>query len=228
MGDIWGRVRLVLEVGRPPEAPCLMGGPAGGENRADSVDTTASAGHGAKREKDDRERVEGLSARGSESPGDLSEAVEKRERDGKRNHPAAHRNLHLRTQLQQPFTQRPRLRPGAGRPRRSQPQFLHQHISGRRQQHAELVSPEFRTTGAVDLQSLMQLLEAVFDFSALTINLLVDPPRTLLEVGDEEARIVFGLLFLLPYHLGLEDHAPLRQPRSSGGSFRQLLVSRWK
>jgi hypothetical protein len=40
----------------------------------------------------------------------------------------------------------------------------------------------------------MQFLEAVFDFSALTINLLVDQPRTLLQVGDEEARLVFGLL----------------------------------
>ena len=41
---------MVLEVGRPPEAPRLMGGLSGGENRADSADTTASVRRGVKRE----------------------------------------------------------------------------------------------------------------------------------------------------------------------------------
>jgi len=93
------------------------------------------------------------------------------------NHHPGHRNLHLSAQLQQSFTQSPRLRAGASGPRRPQPQFLHQHIGGRRHQHAELVGPEFRTTGAVDLQTQVQFLEAIFDFPPLTINLLVDPPR---------------------------------------------------
>ena len=52
-------MRLVLEVGRPPEAPFLDGGPAGGESRADSVDTTASVRRGVK-----RERIIGKESRG--------------------------------------------------------------------------------------------------------------------------------------------------------------------
>src|ERR1035437_3549824 len=41
---------LVLEVGWPSELPHFIAGRAGGESRADSVDTTASVRRGLKRE----------------------------------------------------------------------------------------------------------------------------------------------------------------------------------
>lgn len=43
---------LVLEVGRPPEAPSLSWGPGVGESLADSVDTAASVRLGVKERKD--------------------------------------------------------------------------------------------------------------------------------------------------------------------------------
>ena len=74
----------------------------------------------------------------------------------------------------------------------SQAQLLHQHVGGGGQQHAELVGPEIAATGAVDLQ-LVQLLDPVLDFAALAVNLFVEPLRTLLQVGDDEARVIFRL-----------------------------------
>ena len=43
---------VVLEVGRPPEAPFLSCGPAGGESLADSVDTAAWVRRGVQERKD--------------------------------------------------------------------------------------------------------------------------------------------------------------------------------
>jgi hypothetical protein len=50
-------------------------------------------------------------------------------------------------------------------------QLLQQRIGGDRQQHAELVRPEARTTGAVDLQRV-QFLNSVLDFVALALKLI--------------------------------------------------------
>ena len=126
----------------------------------------------------------------------MTKAGEERKRDGKMNHHPAHRNHHLSAQFQQPFAQGPDLRPRACGPRRPQPQFLHQDVGRRRHQYPELVGQELRATGAVDLQALVQFLNAIFDFAPLAINLLVNPARALLQVGDQEARVVFGLLAL--------------------------------
>ena len=43
----------------------------------------------------------------------------------------------------------------------------------------------------------------------LAVDLFVNPLRTLLHVGDEEARVVVGLFTLGANHLGLEDDAAL-------------------
>ena len=132
------------------------------------------------------------------------------------NHHPAHRNHHLSAQFQQPFAQGPHLRPRASGPRRPQPQFLHQNVGSRRQQYPELVGQELRAARAVDLQALVQFLEAVLDFAPLAIDLFVNPARALLQAGDQEAGVVFGLLALGSNYLGLENYAPLRQPTLGG------------
>jgi hypothetical protein len=40
----------------------------------------------------------------------------------------------------------------------------------------------------------VQLLNPVFYLAALTVDLFVEPLRTLCHVGDDEAWVVFGLL----------------------------------
>ena len=50
---------VVLEVGRPPEAPFLSCGPAGGESLADSVDTAAWIRRGAQEGKDTGRELRG-------------------------------------------------------------------------------------------------------------------------------------------------------------------------
>jgi hypothetical protein len=66
---------VVLEVDRPPEAPFLSCGPAGGESLVDSVDTAAWVRRGVQERKDMGKRVEGLSGQGAQRQGDLTEAV---------------------------------------------------------------------------------------------------------------------------------------------------------
>ena len=66
---------VVLEAGRPPEAPFLSCGPAGGESLADSVDTAAWVRRSVQERKNLEKRVEGLSAQGAQGQGDLTKAV---------------------------------------------------------------------------------------------------------------------------------------------------------
>ena len=85
------------------------------------------------------------------------------------NHHAAHGADHASPQLQQPLAQGPDLGASAPRPRCASPQLLHQH--------PQLVRPETGATGAVDLQALVQFLDAVFKVAALAVHLLVNPLR---------------------------------------------------
>ncbi len=124
---------------------------------------------------------------------------------------ATHRNQHPGAQFQQPFAQGPDLSAGTVGARGPQAQLLHQHVSGGGQQHPELVGPEIAATGAVDLQ-VVQFLDPVLDFAALAVNLFVDPLRTLLQVGDDEARIVFRCFAVGTDDLGLDDDAALSRP----------------
>src|SRR5271157_3113623 len=59
----------------------------------------------------------------------------------------------------------------------------------------------------------MQFLDPVLDFATLAVDLFVDPLRALLEVGNDEARVVFGLLAVGPHDLGFDEDAAF-SPRS--------------
>ena len=58
----------------------------------------------------------------------------------------------------------------------------------------------------------VQLLDPVLDVAALAVDLFVEPLRTLLHVGDYEARVVFGLFAFAANHLGLDQDAALPVP----------------
>ena len=80
----------------------------------------------------------------------------------------------LHAQLEQPVPQPGHLRAGARRVGRARPQFLHQHVGGGSQEHAQPVRRErAATTRAVDLQCL-QFLDPVLDVPAGAADLLVE------------------------------------------------------
>jgi len=78
------------------------------------------------------------------------------------NYHAANRDDYPSSQLQQPLAQGPDLCPRTLGPCRPQPQLMYQH--------PELIGPELGATGAVDLQAVMQFLEAILDVSALAMT----------------------------------------------------------
>src|SRR6266446_2954356 len=78
-------------------------------------------------------------------------------------------------------------------------QFLQQRVGRGGEQHAELVRPERRTTGAVE-SDVEQFLDPVLDLAARAVDALVDPARLARQVGDDEARVEFRLTALEPDH----------------------------
>ena len=70
-------------------------------------------------------------------------------------------------QLEQPGPQPAHLGAGARRAGGPQPQFLHEHVGDRRQQHPQLIRPEAAAARAVDLQAIEQLLDPVLDVPAM-------------------------------------------------------------
>ena len=73
--------------------------------------------------------------------------------------------------------------------RGAQAEFLHEHVGGGRQEDAQLVRPELAAARTVDLQTVEQLLDAVLDIAAGTVDFLVDKARRLAQIGDDEARV---------------------------------------
>jgi hypothetical protein len=87
-------------------------------------------------------------------------------------------------------------------------QLLHEDVGGGGQEDPELIGQEARAAGAIDLQAVFELLDAVLDVSALAVDPFVDPAGRLAQVGDEEAGIVFGTPARVAHDFGLEDDAP--------------------
>ena len=70
---------------------------------------------------------------------------------------APRRTLDPDAYFEQPITQRAHLSSRTLSTATDQLQFLEQHVSGSRQQHAQLISQEIRAAGAIDLQTMVQL-----------------------------------------------------------------------
>ncbi len=93
-------------------------------------------------------------------------------RAGEVDHDAAHRHFNPRAQFQQAQPQCAGLGTAAGCPACMQAQLL-EHDIGRRHQHAQLVGQETGATGAINIQALLQLLDAVLSTMLHTVLNLV-------------------------------------------------------
>ena len=100
---------------------------------------------------------------------------------------------------------------GAGGP---QPQFLHGHVGGGRQQDPQLVCPELGAARAVDLQAVEPFLDPVLDVAAPAVDLLLDEARRLAQIGHDEARVVPRLPAGELHDFGFDHHAALTSPRA--------------
>src|SRR6266436_2621537 len=119
---------------------------------------------------------------------------------------ASYRNQDSGPQLQQSFAQHANLSAGTSGTGSPQAQLLHQDIGRGGEQDAKLVGPEAGATGAVDVE-VMQFLNAIFNVTALAIDMFVNPLWTLFHVGDDETRIVSGLFVGSADNFGFNDHA---------------------
>ena len=72
---------------------------------------------------------------------------------------------------------------------------------------------EKAATGAVDLHGV-QFLDAVFDLAALAVNLFVEPLRSLLHIGDDEAWVILWRLIFGAHYFGFDDDAAFPLPCS--------------
>ena len=100
----------------------------------------------------------GLPGAGAECERDVPPGVEVRRGGGQVQDHAADRADDVRAELEQPGAQPRHLGAGTGGARRAQPEFLHQHVGGGGEQHAQLIGPEATAARAVDLQAIEQLL----------------------------------------------------------------------
>ena len=100
---------------------------------------------------------------GAEREGDVTPGVEERRRCWQMEDDAAHRADDKDAEFEQPLPQREHLRAGARRARRPQPEFLHEHVRGGGEEHAQLIGPEATAACASDLESVVEFLDPIFN-----------------------------------------------------------------
>jgi hypothetical protein len=89
-------------------------------------------------------------------------------------HQSAGGTFHPHGQLEQALAQPADLGGGEAGPLRPQPQLLKQDIGSGAEQDPELIGEKARATGAVNVQTVIQFLDAQFDEGPLTVDLLVE------------------------------------------------------
>ena len=99
---------------------------------------------------------------------------------------AADRDDDVDAELEQALAQRGHLRAGTRGARGPQPEFLHEDVRGGREEHAQLIGPEATATRAPDLEPVVEFLDPIFDVAAGAVDVLVDEPRRLPEIRDDE------------------------------------------
>ena len=132
--------------------------------------------------------------------------------------------------LREPVAQPRHLGAGTGGARRAQPEFLHQHVGGGGEEHAQLIGPEATAARAVDLQAIEQLLDPIFDVAAGAVDPFIEEARRLAQIGHDEARVVARLAVAEPDDLGLDHDAAVRGPTrgpDSGCRRRPARSGRW-
>ena len=134
-----------------------------------------------------------LRGRSAEASGDALPVVAVDAGSGQMQHDAPYGGLDPGTEFHQMFAQGVDL----GRAERGacgpQAQLLEEHVGGGGQKPPQLVSEEAGATGAVDLESVVQLLDPILDVGAGAVDHFIQMLWRLLEVGDHEARVVLWL-----------------------------------
>ena len=97
-----------------------------------------------------------------------------------------------------------------------QPEFLHEHVRGGREEHAQLIGPEATAARASDLESVVQFLDPILDVAACAVDPLVDEPRRLPQIRDHKARVVAGLTAGEADDFGFDHDAALVGPGPGG------------
>lgn len=128
---------------------------------------------------------------------------------GQMQYQSAHRRMNPCAEFDQFVTQGTHLRTLKWGAFGRQPHFLHQHVSRCGNQRAGLVRPEARAAGAVDLHSMVKLLDPIFDLTAPAVNPSVQISRRACQIGHDKARIVFWRFAFGANHLHFVDHATL-------------------
>lgn len=101
--------------------------------------------------------------RGAEAVCDQPPRGEVRVRAGQMEHEATDGADSGGAELEQGFPERADLRASEGRPVGPQPQFLHHDIGRRRQEHTEVIGPEARAARAIDLEPVVEFLDAILN-----------------------------------------------------------------
>jgi hypothetical protein len=104
-----------------------------------------------------------LARAGAEREGDLTPGVTERRRQRQMEDDTPHRADHVDAQLEQPLAQRGDLGARAGRAGGPQSEFLYQHVRRRREEDAQLVDPEAAAARPIDLESVVEFLDPIFD-----------------------------------------------------------------
>jgi hypothetical protein len=65
------------------------------------------------------------------------------------------------------------LRARAGRAGGSQPELLHEHVRGGREEHAQLIRPETRAARPSDREPVVEFVDPIVDVAAGTVDTLV-------------------------------------------------------
>src|SRR6266403_6307674 len=152
-----------------------------------------------------RERGWWLAGAGAEREGDVPPGIEEGRRGRQMEHEAAHRPDDMDAEREQPLSQRGHLRAGAGRARGPQPEFLHEHVRGGGEEHAQLIGPEATAARASDLESVLEFLAPIGVVGAFAVHLFVYEPRRWPKRRDDESRIVPRVSPREPHDFGF-DH----------------------
>ena len=129
---------------------------------------------------------------------------------------ASDRHDDVDAQCEQALAQPGDLGARVGGARGAQTEFLHEHVRGGGEEHAQLIRPEAAAARATDRKAVVEFLDPMLDVAAGAIDALVDPARRLAQIRDHEARIVARL----PAQAGVRPRSSA--PAGHGGVHRRL------
>jgi hypothetical protein len=107
-----------------------------------------------------------LAGAGAECASDVTPSVDERCRRWQVENDPAHRADDVDAEFEQPLAQQRDLGACTRRTRGPQPKFLHQPVRGGGEEHTQLIGPEATAARGVDVESVVQFLDPIFDVAA--------------------------------------------------------------